>query len=71
VGGRLIAAAVREIFASSKVSCVHAYILPENIASQKAFETARFQSAGEANVKGRRALHYVRNKSDIDVETTL
>jgi UDP-2,4-diacetamido-2,4,6-trideoxy-beta-L-altropyranose hydrolase len=62
VGSRLIDLAVREIFASTGISRIHAYILPQNPASQRAFENAGFQRAGEEQVKGHRALHYVRNK---------
>ena len=63
VGGRLIDLAVRQLFASTAMSRIHAYILPQNAASQRAFENAGFQMAGEAQVMGHRALHYVRDKA--------
>ena len=63
VGSRLIDLAVDEIFASTAISRVHAYILPKNIPSQRAFENAGFQKAGEEQVKGHRTLHYLRTKA--------
>ena len=63
VGSQLIDLAVDEIFASTGISSVHAYILPKNIASQRAFENAGFHKTGEDQVKGHRALHYVRTKA--------
>jgi len=59
----LIDLAVRELFASTGMSRIHAYILPQNTASQRAFENAGFQRAGEEQVKGHRALHYVRDET--------
>src|ERR1700690_1160291 len=61
-GSRLIDLAVREVFASTGMSRVHGYIRRENTASQRAFQNAGFQKAGEEQVKGHRALHYVRDK---------
>jgi UDP-2,4-diacetamido-2,4,6-trideoxy-beta-L-altropyranose hydrolase len=63
VGSRLIDLAVRELFASTGLSRIHAYILPQNTASQRAFENAGFQRAVEEQVKGHRALHYVRDEA--------
>jgi UDP-2,4-diacetamido-2,4,6-trideoxy-beta-L-altropyranose hydrolase len=63
VGSRLTELVVREIFASTRVSRIHAYILPQNTASQRVFENAGFQRAGEEQVRGHRALHYVRDKA--------
>jgi UDP-2,4-diacetamido-2,4,6-trideoxy-beta-L-altropyranose hydrolase len=63
MGSRLIDLAVRELFASTGMSRIHAYILPQNTASQRAFENAGFQRAGQVQVKGYRALHYVRDES--------
>lgn len=62
VGSRLIDLAVRQIFVSTGMSRIHAYILLQNAASQRAFEHAGFQKVGEEEVKGHRALHYVRDK---------
>jgi len=63
LGGRLIDLAVREVFASTAMARIHAYILPQNAASLRAFETAEFRQVGEERVKGHRALHYVRDKA--------
>jgi UDP-2,4-diacetamido-2,4,6-trideoxy-beta-L-altropyranose hydrolase len=62
LGSRLIDLAVRELFASTAMARIHAYILPQNAASQQAFESAEFQRAGEERIKGHRALHYLRDK---------
>lgn len=62
-GSRLIDLAVREIFASTGISRVHGYIRPQNTASQRAFQNAGFQKAGEEQVRGHRALHFVRDKA--------
>jgi UDP-2,4-diacetamido-2,4,6-trideoxy-beta-L-altropyranose hydrolase len=63
VGSRLIDMAARDIFAWTGMSRIHAYILPQNIGSQRAFENAGFHRAGEEQVKGHPAFHYVRDKS--------
>jgi len=63
VGSRLIDLAICEIFASTGMSRVHGYIRTQNTASQRAFENAGFQNAGEEQVKGHRAWHYVRDKA--------
>jgi UDP-2,4-diacetamido-2,4,6-trideoxy-beta-L-altropyranose hydrolase len=63
VGSRLIDLAVGEIFASTGMSRVHAYILPQNAGSRRAFENAGFREVGGEQVKGHRALHYVRDKA--------
>ena len=63
VGSRLIDLAICEIFASTGMSRVHGYIRTQNTASQRAFENAGFRRGGEEQVRGRRALGYVRDKS--------
>ena len=63
LGGQLIDLAVRELFASTAMARIHAYILPQNVVSRRVFEAAEFQQAGEEQVKGHRALHYVRDKA--------
>jgi UDP-2,4-diacetamido-2,4,6-trideoxy-beta-L-altropyranose hydrolase len=63
IGSRLIDLAVREVFASTGLSSIHAHILPQNVPSQRAFEKAAFHRASEEQIKGQRALHYVRNKA--------
>jgi RimJ/RimL family protein N-acetyltransferase len=64
LGSRLIVLALRQLFASTALARIHAYILPENTGSQRAFEKAGFQRAGEGQFKGRRALHYTRDKGE-------
>jgi UDP-2,4-diacetamido-2,4,6-trideoxy-beta-L-altropyranose hydrolase len=64
LGGRLIDLGVRELFASTAIARIHAFILPQNTASQKAFEAGEFRQVGEEQVKGHRALHYVRDKGE-------
>ena len=71
LGSRLIDLALREIFTSIAVSRIHAYILPQNTASQRAFENAGFQKVGEEQIKGHRALHYVRDKSVEDIRADI
>src|SRR5882762_3542584 len=39
--------AVRQIFATTRLSRIHAYIQPQNLASMRAFEKAGFQKTGE------------------------
>jgi UDP-2,4-diacetamido-2,4,6-trideoxy-beta-L-altropyranose hydrolase len=64
LGSRLIGLALRQLFASTALARIHAYILPENTGSQRAFEKAGFQRAGEGQFKGHRALHYTRDKGE-------
>jgi UDP-2,4-diacetamido-2,4,6-trideoxy-beta-L-altropyranose hydrolase len=63
LGGRLIDLAVRKVFESTAIARIHAYILEQNKASQRVFEKAGFHRAGEGQVKGHRALHYVRDRA--------
>jgi UDP-2,4-diacetamido-2,4,6-trideoxy-beta-L-altropyranose hydrolase len=63
LGGQLIDLAVREVFALTAMVRIHAYILAQNVVSRRVFETAEFQQAGEEQVKGHFAVHYVRDKA--------
>jgi UDP-2,4-diacetamido-2,4,6-trideoxy-beta-L-altropyranose hydrolase len=63
IGSRLIDLAARGLFASAAVSAIHAYILPKNVASQRAFEMCGFRRVGEEQVKEQLALHYLRDKT--------
>jgi UDP-2,4-diacetamido-2,4,6-trideoxy-beta-L-altropyranose hydrolase len=67
VGSRLIDLAVREIFSSTGISRIHAYILPQNVASMRTFQSAGFHRAGEERVNGHQAVHYVRDKVTEDL----
>jgi spore coat polysaccharide biosynthesis predicted glycosyltransferase SpsG/RimJ/RimL family protein N-acetyltransferase len=62
VSVRLIDLAVREIFETTGLARIHAYILPDNLRSMRAFEKAEFHNIGEEVVKENRANHYIREK---------
>jgi len=47
---------------STDANALHAYVKPENDASQRVFASAGFRSLGERNVNGHRAIHYVCGK---------
>jgi UDP-2,4-diacetamido-2,4,6-trideoxy-beta-L-altropyranose hydrolase len=76
VGSRLIDLAVREIFASTGIPRIDAYILPKNIASMRTFQNAGFDRVGEERVNGHQAVHYLRNRATgeslrVDIEGEL
>ena len=62
-GSLLLEAALGEAFDSRRITKVHAFIRPENLASARAFEKSGFLRLGEAQVKGNLALHYCRERS--------
>jgi RimJ/RimL family protein N-acetyltransferase len=59
----LIEAGVREVFARTGCSRIHAFVKPENAASAKAFEKARFVRVGIEQVRGNTAVHFLRGRS--------
>lgn len=61
-GSRFIDLGVRNVFETTGVERVHAFIRPENRASLRAFEGADFKKLGEEVVKGHAAIHYVRRR---------
>jgi UDP-2,4-diacetamido-2,4,6-trideoxy-beta-L-altropyranose hydrolase len=61
-GSRFIDLGVRNVFESTGMERVHAFIRPENRASIRAFERANFVKLGEEVVKGHAAIHYVRSR---------
>lgn len=61
-GSLLIDTAIREVFVSTGITKVNAFIRPENVSSIRAFEKAGFQRIGEKIVKGNPALHYCRQR---------
>jgi UDP-2,4-diacetamido-2,4,6-trideoxy-beta-L-altropyranose hydrolase len=64
-GKVLIELGVKQVFRERPVARLHAFVKPENRASRRSFELARFQSLGEELVDGHTAIHYVRtNMSD-------
>ena len=62
-GPALISAGVEEVFRTTPVHTLHAFVKVGNIASSRAFEKARFQNLGSVTVAGNPALHFVRSKS--------
>ena len=69
-GSVLIDSAIREVFGSTVITKVNAFIRPENLASVRAFEKAGFRRVGESIVKGNRALHLCRQAA-VHGETTV
>jgi UDP-2,4-diacetamido-2,4,6-trideoxy-beta-L-altropyranose hydrolase len=64
-GQVLIDLGVSHVFRERPVARLHAFVKPENQASRRSFELARFQRLGEELVEGHTAIHYVRtNLSD-------
>lgn len=63
LGRRLIDLAVQEVFAATNLFSIDAYVLPQNKASQHAFENAGFRRVDEQTIKGHLAVHFVRDKS--------
>jgi UDP-2,4-diacetamido-2,4,6-trideoxy-beta-L-altropyranose hydrolase len=61
-GGRIIKMGSREIFHMSGHQVIHAYIKPDNTASETAFLKAGFTPAGEGVFGGRRAIHLLRHR---------
>jgi UDP-2,4-diacetamido-2,4,6-trideoxy-beta-L-altropyranose hydrolase len=53
-------AAVVELFARRQCERVHAYVKPENIASQRVFEKAGFTVEGSTTVRNHSVLHFIR-----------
>ena len=62
-GYRVLELAVRQIFATTRLSRIHPYIQAQNLASMRAFEEAGFQKTGAEMVKGKRAAHYIRERN--------
>jgi len=64
-GKLLTQKAVRQLFVTTGVREVHAFVKPDNIRSRRAFERAGFKEVGLAEQKGTKAVHYVK---EADVE---
>lgn len=62
-GSVLIDLAVNHAFAERSTARIHAFVKPENQASRRSFELARFENLGEQTVLGHVAIHYLRKKS--------
>jgi len=61
-GSLLISLSVEKIFNTSGIKAVHAFVKPENKASVRAFEKARFERVGEKIIKDEKAVHYIKIK---------
>ena len=61
-GSRLIQLGCRELFATTDVVLIHAYIKPDNLASLRTFAKAGYEDAGEQDVAGCNAKHMVLRK---------
>jgi UDP-2,4-diacetamido-2,4,6-trideoxy-beta-L-altropyranose hydrolase len=59
-GKFLIEIASNELFYRTSIRAIHAFIKPNNYASIRTFEKAKFNPMGEKTVKGNLALHYIR-----------
>jgi len=63
-GTLLIDKGVEEIFRTTSVRIVHAFIKPVNVNSIRAFEKAKFKKIGLKAIRGHTAIHYLRRKND-------
>ena len=61
-GSQIIARASERIFKIQHVRTIHAYVMPENHASIKAFKKANFQLIESTTVNGQLASHFVLSK---------
>ena len=55
----IIELGVRKAFATADWNRIHAFIKPENVASQKIFKKAGFAAAGADQIRGNAALHFI------------
>lgn len=63
-GSQLIHMGAAALFAEGRTALMHAYIKPENQASLRAFKRAGFIYAGEATIRGSRALRLVLHRKE-------
>lgn len=63
-GTLLLDKGVEEIFRTTSVRIVHAFIKPDNGGSIRAFKKAKFKQVGLETVRGHTARHYLRVGSD-------
>ena len=61
-GLQIIARASERMFKIRHVVTIHAYVMPENHASIKAFKKANFKLIESTTVKGQPASHYILSK---------
>jgi len=58
-GSQVIRLASQNLFASTSIRLIHAYIKPDNLSSIRAFTRAGFSDAGFVEVRGHQARDYV------------
>ena len=63
-GPLLISKAVEELFRTTSIRTIHAFIKQRNENSIRAFEKAHFERLGIETVKGNLAIHYVRRRNN-------
>ena len=63
LGGMALAKATEDLFATTEVATVHAYVKPDNEPSIKLFNSAKFTRRGVESIRGRPALHFVLERS--------
>jgi UDP-2,4-diacetamido-2,4,6-trideoxy-beta-L-altropyranose hydrolase len=59
LGGMALAMATEDLFQTTEVATVHAYVKPDNEPSIKLFNSAKFARRGVESVRGRPAVHFV------------
>lgn len=64
LGPQVLRLAAGELFRTTPVRCVHAYIKPDNQRSIRAFQKAGFRRVGQTRVKGQPAEHYIFSRED-------
>jgi RimJ/RimL family protein N-acetyltransferase len=62
-GRKMLFLATEELFRSSGVAAIHAFVKPSNKASVQLFESAGFRKAGIETVHGDQAIRYLLDKS--------
>jgi UDP-2,4-diacetamido-2,4,6-trideoxy-beta-L-altropyranose hydrolase len=69
-GPRILRTSATQLFAQTPVRRIIAYIKPENIASQRAFERAGYRLVRQETVRGKRALRYECSKGEYLADNT-
>jgi len=63
LGARLIEFGVRALLREHCNARVHAFVKPANAASARAFEDVGFERVGEEEIRGNRAIHFLRQET--------
>lgn len=64
LGPQVLRLAAGELFRTTPVRCIHAYIKPDNQRSLRAFQKAGFRWRGRTWIKGQPAEHYIFSRED-------